>query len=113
MTSVQKRAKNRMLAVNDRGYVIGEQHHLAKLTDHDVELILDLLDARDVLRREYVAAGMNKLQVDRTLAKAQLSEAGIAAKFEVSRRTIRDLYAGRRRNQVPSDWRSDRKAAGA
>ena len=26
MTSVQKSAKSRMLAVNDRGYVIGEQH---------------------------------------------------------------------------------------
>lgn len=43
MTSVQKSAKSRMLAVNDRGYVIGEQHHRAKLSDHEVDLVLALL----------------------------------------------------------------------
>jgi hypothetical protein len=32
-------------AVNDAGRVIGEHHHRAKLTDDDVELILDLHDA--------------------------------------------------------------------
>lgn len=100
-----------MLAVNDRGYVIGEQHHRAKLTDHDVELILDLLDAREVLLAEYRKVGLSHGQVHKALAKAQLSEAGIAGKFEVSRRTIRDLRDGRRRNQTPTDWRAHKQPA--
>jgi hypothetical protein len=30
--------------VNDRGHVIGQDHHRAKLTDHDVDLIRELRD---------------------------------------------------------------------
>ncbi len=76
MVSVGKRAKNRLLAVNDRGYVIGEQHHRAKLTDHEVDLVLELLDD-----------GM--------------SERLVAEKMEISRRTVRDIKAGRIRAQTP------------
>lgn len=81
MTSPIKHAKNRMLAVNDSGHVIGEQHHLAKLTDHEVDLALELL-----------AGGM--------------SQALVAEKFEVSRRTIRDYAAGRRRGQTAVAWKA-------
>lgn len=80
MVSVQKSARNRLLAVNDRGYVVGEQHHRAKLSDHEVDLVLALL-----------ADGM--------------SERLVAEKFEIARRTVRDIKAGRIRSQVPTDWR--------
>lgn len=84
MVSVRQRAKNRLLAVNDRGYVIGEQHHRAKLTDHEVELVLELL-----------TDGMSKSEV--------------ARKMEVSRRLVRDIWAGRRRAQMAVNWRVARK----
>ena len=79
MVGVNQRAKNRLLAVNDRGYVVGEQHHRAKLDDHDVELILALR-----------AEGMPQKLV--------------AEKFEVSRRTVRDIESGKTRAQVPTAW---------
>lgn len=87
MTTVQNRAKNRMLAVNDRGYVIGEQHHRAKLSDHEVDLVLALL-----------ADGMSERQV--------------AEKMEIGRRTVRDIKAGRIRSQTPVAWRgADKRQA--
>lgn len=106
MVSVDKRAKNRMLALNDRGYVIGEQHHRAKLSDHDIELILSLIEARDALVREYTAVGLGRRQIQDVLTRAQLSERWIAEKFEVSRRTVRDIRGGRIRGQMPTNWRS-------
>lgn len=79
MVSIQKGAKRRMLAVNERGYVVGEQHHRAKLTDHEVTLVLELLDG-----------GM--------------SERLVAEKMEISRRTVRDYKAARTRAQTPYRW---------
>ena len=38
--STQKKA--RMVAVNEKGQRIGEDHPRAELTDHDVELLLEL-----------------------------------------------------------------------
>ncbi len=82
MTSVQQLAKKRrLLAVNDKGYVIGEQHHRAKLTDHEVDLVLELR-----------AAGM--------------SQELVAQKFDISRRTVRDLEAGKTRSQLAVAWRA-------
>jgi len=63
-----------LVPVNARGYTIGERHHRAKLTDHEVELVLELLDG-----------GM--------------SQAKVAEKFEISRRAVRDYAAGRSRCQ--------------
>jgi DNA-binding NarL/FixJ family response regulator len=79
MVSVQKTAKRRLLAVNERGYVVGEQHHRAKLTDHEVTLVLELLDS-----------GM--------------SERRVAEKMEISRRTVRDYKAAKTRAQTPYRW---------
>jgi DNA invertase Pin-like site-specific DNA recombinase len=56
--------------VTARGYVIGEHHHRAKLTADDVRLILALLNE-----------GVPQRQ--------------IAAKFEISRRAVRDIQSGR------------------
>jgi DNA-binding NarL/FixJ family response regulator len=81
MTSIGKRAKNRMLAVNEKGYRLGEDHHRAKLTNHEVDLVLQLLDE-----------GM--------------SERKVAEKFEISRRTVRDYKAAKTRSQTPEAFRS-------
>lgn len=87
MVGVSQRAKARLLlAVNDRGYVIGEQHHRARLTDHDIDLILALR-----------AEGM--------------SQRVVAEKMECSRRTVRDVETGRIRSQTASAWRAPRNGA--
>ena len=100
MVSVQKNAKKRALALNAKGRRIGEDHHRAKLTNHDVDLIHDLLDARDMLVETYMGLGMPRRKVQLALSKAQLSERWIADKFEISRRTVRDIRSGRKRAQT-------------
>jgi hypothetical protein len=65
----------RLAAVNDNGRVIGESHPRAKLTDADVDLILELRDAG-------------------------LSLGQIAAKFEVARSTVADICNGRTRSHT-------------
>ncbi|MBW8846765.1 MAG: hypothetical protein JF607_17500 [Burkholderiales bacterium] len=72
-----------LIPVTNRGYVVGEHHHRAKLTDHDVELIL-------ALRNENV------------------SQAKVAEKFECSRRTVRDIESGRYRSARPDGYRQKR-----
>jgi transposase len=62
----------RSLATNDDGHVVGEDHHRAKLTDHEIWLIHELR-AEGMRRRE------------------------IAEKFEVSVYTIIEILSGRRR----------------
>jgi len=63
---------SRAVSVNDAGHVVGQDHHRAKLTDHDIWLIHSLR-----------AEGLGyKL---------------IAVKFEVSAATIESICLGRRR----------------
>jgi Mor family transcriptional regulator len=61
--------------VNDRGYRIGECHHNAKLSDHDVDLMLKMRDEGDTY-------------------------ANLAKWFEVSRSCIADICKGRRRHSI-------------
>lgn len=66
---------NRFVAVNDRGLRIGEDHPRAVLTDHDVELMLEL-------RGE------------------GFSLAWLAEKFEVSKSCAAKVCSGRTRARV-------------
>lgn len=84
MVGVQKAAKNRMIAVNERGRRIGESHPRAVLTDHEVCLLLDLR-----------AEGY--------------SYAWLAAKLEISKSQAARICRGERRGQVPSRWRRARE----
>ena len=72
------------MAVNLAGYRVGESHHRAKLSDHDVMLILELRDAG-------------------------LSYAEIASKWDegvsISKSTVRDVCNGKIRAQVPDRYK--------
>jgi transposase len=64
----------REIRLNETGRRIGESHPNTKLTDHDVELILALVDEG-------------------------LSYTEVAEKFEVSKSCIQHLVSGRNRGQ--------------
>lgn len=90
----------RRVAVNDRGRVVGEDHWRAKLTDHEVELIKQLLTERaalvESLRGDHVGCG----SVNRCLHARRLSYAAIANMFEASKSYVRDVDTGRVRSQT-------------
>jgi DNA-binding NarL/FixJ family response regulator len=64
----------REIRLNETGRRIGESHPNTKLTDHDVELILALVDEG-------------------------LSYTAVAEKFEVSKSCIQHIVSGRNRGQ--------------
>lgn len=76
--STGKRYK--LVGFNEKGSRVGETHHRARLTDHDVDLIRDLRDEG-------------------------LTYQEIADKFEVSKSTVRDIVKCRRRWQRPEKWK--------
>jgi len=65
----------RVVLVNDRGRVVGQDHHRAKLDDHEVWLVHELRDAG-------------------------LSYSQIAAKFEVSKSLVAGICTWKRRCHV-------------
>lgn len=67
----------KLVAVNERGRRIGQDHPRAVLANHEVDMIFSLREQ---------GWGYKSL----------------AAKFEVSVRTIRDILGGRRRAQAPA-----------
>lgn len=69
------------VAVNERGYRIGQSHHNARLTDAEVDTI-------------------RKLHFDE-----KMSYPKIADKFEISRHTVLDICLFRRRADVPARWK--------
>jgi hypothetical protein len=95
----------RLVAVNEQGKRMGEGHGRAKLTDDDVRLIVELLDAREVLITEYQKVGLTKREIERALAKTQLSYSGIAGKFEISKSQIRWIAIGSQRGRVAVKWK--------
>ncbi len=78
----------KLVAINAAGTRIGETHHLAKLSNDDVDCILELRDAG-------------------------LSYGEIAAKWDedmtISKSTVRDICTGRIRGQTPDAYRAPRK----
>jgi hypothetical protein len=78
-------------AVNERGQVIGEDHPRAVLTDHEVDLVLEL-------RAEVDEAG-----------QPRYSFGWLAAKFEVSKSCIARICWGTRRAQYPAGFKRARE----
>jgi hypothetical protein len=75
----------RLIALNDRGNPIGEDHPRAKLTNAEVELIHELANPTDGAK--------------------PLSQREIARKFEISRGTVGDIMSFRRRAVYAVGWR--------
>lgn len=74
MTAVCKAGKKRMLAVNGRGYRIGDDHVRSILTNHEVDLVVEL-------REDGMSIGK------------------IATVMEVSKSCIQHILSGRNRCQ--------------
>ena len=70
-----------LVAVNGQGRRIGEDHHLAKLSDHEVDLLLSLRDEG-------------------------YSYGWLAAKFEISKSAVRWFCIGGRRGQSVAGFRA-------
>lgn len=71
---------SKIVAVNEAGHRIGETHQRAKISDHDLGLLLRLHDEGWGSRR-------------------------LSAKFDIPRRTVRDYLRGRIRAQAPARWK--------
>ena len=67
----------KLVAINQNGRIINEQHPRAKLTDAEVDLVNELLEAG-------------------------FSYAQVARKFDVSKSGIAHIASGRRRCQTPA-----------
>lgn len=70
----------KLIGLSESGTRVGETHHRAKLTDHDIDLI-------------------------RELHEEGLSYKVIAEKFQVGKSTVADIVKCRRRWQLPVKWR--------
>lgn len=69
-----------IVGVNDRGLRIGQGHHMAKLTDREVDLLLELRELG-------------------------WSYGRLAAKFEISKSQARNICKGRKRAQTAVGFR--------
>ncbi|KQR90206.1 hypothetical protein ASG35_03065 [Burkholderia sp. Leaf177] len=76
----------RLIAVNDRGWRIGEDHQRAKLTNRDVELIRQMREQDRLPYRK------------------------IAEIFEISNAAVFGICNHTRRNQAPARWKTVREA---
>lgn len=94
---MQKTAKR-----NGSGRIIGQDHPRAKLTDHEVELIQELLDDRQLLLDRLAFENADPVRIQTVLVTAGLSLRCIAVKFEVHRSCIVKIARGERRCQTPS-----------
>lgn len=79
---MQKSANKRFVAVGENGRRLGEDHQRAKLTNDQVDAIV-----------EAYATGI-------------VSYATLASTYEVSKSTIRDIVKGRRRAQTPVGFKA-------
>lgn len=95
----------KLVAINECGRRIGEGHNMAKLSDHDVELIFGLLDEREKIIKRLTEYGLCWREIERALFASQLSFAGIGEKFEVTKGCIWRISVGHRRGQYPARWK--------
>lgn len=95
----------RLVAVNERGNRVNEDHGRAKLSDSDVELVLSLLECRRMLIEQYMKVGLARANIWPVLRDSQLSYGGIAWKFEVSKSLIRAIESGRLRSTRAARWK--------
>ncbi len=80
----------KLRAVNERGHFIGESHPGAVLTDHEVDLVLELRAERDEHGRP------------------RYSLSWLATKFEVSKSCIAKICRGEHRAQIAAGFKRAR-----
>ena len=73
----------KLVAVNESGLRIGEDHPKARYTNHEIDLVLQLRDQG-------------------------ASYGEIAAKMDMPKSTVQDICNGRRRNQYPAEFKQVR-----
>jgi hypothetical protein len=95
----------RLVAVNAAGHRIGEGHHRAILTDHEVDLMLALLDEREALLERCQREGRTRSQTDKELNVCRLSFGMLAIAFEVSKAAVVAIHRGDRRGQITAGWK--------
>ena len=86
---------------NEQGRRIGESHPRATLTDHEVDLLFEMLAERDGLIAVFKASGSTQGEIDAALAARRLSFRCLAVKFEVHKQTVAKIARGVRRCQTP------------
>lgn len=86
---------------NEHGRRIGEDHPRAVLLDHEVGLLLGLLEEREKLVGRMLFDGKCQADIDAALRLAGLSYRCLAVKFEVCKRYIGKIASGERRCQTP------------
>lgn len=69
-----------LVGINEKGLRVGDSHHNARLTDHEVDMLLSLRDEGWSYRQ-------------------------LAEKFDVSKSTAHKICQGHRRCQIPSRYK--------
>lgn len=93
---------NRAVKKNEMGRRIGESHPRAVLGDHEVELLMAMIDEREALIRRM--AGTRQVEIDAALTLAGLSYRCLAITFEVHKQTVAKIAKGARRGQSPRPY---------
>jgi hypothetical protein len=93
------------IKVNEKGCRIGDSHPRAVLTDHEVDLLMELLICRDEIIEHLEAKGCSRSVIDATLCEEQLSYRWLAIKFEVHVQCIAKINRGERRCQRPAAYK--------
>lgn len=96
----------RLIGVNAAGFRVGQDNPNAVLTDHDVELLLGLLDARATLIDELKEAGNGQGAIETALRASNLSFGALAVTFEISKTQVRRIAKGDHRSQYPARFKA-------
>ena len=94
---------DKIVKLNEKGRRIGDSHPKATLSDHEVDLLLELLIARDEVLEAML--GVKQSEIDAALHEEQLSYTQLGIKFEIHRQTVAKIARGERRCQTPSSYR--------
>lgn len=94
---------DKIVKLNEKGHRIGDSHPRAVLSDHEVDLLLELLIARDDLLE--AMNGQRQAVIDAALHEEQLSYTQLSIKFEIHRQAVAKIARGERRCQTPSSYR--------
>lgn len=93
---------NPLVKINERGRRIGESHPRAVLTDHEVGLLLELLDEREAVIGDLLFRGVRQVEIAAALTARELSYRHLALKFEIHKQTVAKIAKGERRCQTPA-----------